>query len=98
MSDPQCERWAKLLSERSRTQGLRLGDDVVRELAAHIADLYAAARESGQSDADATAGALRELERGAYVEVAARRRAAQTASRLLERAPSTLQPPVLAGK
>jgi putative ABC transport system permease protein len=86
MADPTLHEWKRLVRQHSAATACPLSSDVVDELAAHIADVYAAEREAGRSARQARDAAMAVLARGAYDEVAARSRAAAPGSQLIERA------------
>ena len=55
--------WAGIVRDRLAALGRGTPDAVlVEELAAHLAEIYDAARDEGQSDADAATAAMRVLE------------------------------------
>jgi putative ABC transport system permease protein len=84
MRDPSREDWKR--SIRQHTAG-PLPDDVVAELADHIADVYAAERAAGRSAADARDAAMALLAGGAYTELSSRGRVRSPhRSELLDRA------------
>ncbi len=89
MREPNLAFWRRLVQQHSAEAGRRLSADVIEELAAHIADVYAAERERGRSEDEARSTALETVAQGAYAEVAVRPRASVNRdSRLLERGPA----------
>jgi putative ABC transport system permease protein len=92
MPEPLLDRWKTLVHDRVASLGRTLSDDVIEELACHCADLYAEARDAGDSDAAAHALVVRALERNSFDELGGRRRAQRTMpSRLEERTPNRLR-------
>jgi hypothetical protein len=80
-----------LVHDRAASLGRTLSADVIEELACHCADLYAEARDAGESDAAAHAFVVHALERSSFDELAGRMRAQPTMpSRLEERTPNRL--------
>ena len=75
MSEPTHDEWKRLIREHAAARGRAFSMDVLDELAAHIADVYAAEREAGRTPRDARDAAIAVLARGAYDEIAQRRRA-----------------------
>ena len=87
MSDPTLDEWKRLVRQYGAGTARQLSREVVDELAAHVADVYAAERETGRSAGEARDAAVAVLARGRYDEVAPRRRAIDMRdSRLIERA------------
>ena len=65
--------WARVVIDHARRTGAPdLPAGAAAELAAHLEDVYAAARESGASDEDARARAIRALEEAPLAAVVAR--------------------------
>ena len=62
---PTASEWTAIVARHARTSGVALSADVVAELAAHLEDLYLAARDRGDDDAAARQAALVALERSA---------------------------------
>jgi len=62
---PTASEWTAIVARHARTSGVALSADVVAELAAHLEDLYLAARDRGDDDAAARQAALAALERSA---------------------------------
>src|SRR5918993_3234412 len=89
MPEPNLAYWRGLVRDSSRRAGHALSADAVNELASHLADLYAARRDAGGSESEATSAATQAAERADYREIAACPRAeADGDSRLLDRVAS----------
>jgi hypothetical protein len=62
--------WKRLIRERSSARGRPLPEDVLEELASHVADAYDAESQRGGSEQDAVSAATRLIDSGAYEDVA----------------------------
>jgi len=92
MPEPSLDRWKTLVHDRAASLGRTLSDEVIEELACHCADLYAEAREAGDSDAAAHAFVVRALGRTSVDDIAGHRRAQRIMpSRLEARTPNHLR-------
>jgi putative ABC transport system permease protein len=60
--EPSGANWRRLVLERAAAVGARLPDATIDELAAHLDDLHAAAREAGATDEEARRRAMAALE------------------------------------
>lgn len=76
MPDPVSADWAALVRRHSTAAGYALSAAVIEELAAHLSEVYAEARDRGASEIAALAEAQEALARASYGDVAACQRAA----------------------
>jgi putative ABC transport system permease protein len=75
MRDRDLREWRTQIRERADREWRELSNDVVDELACHLADLQAAALKGGASEADARRRALDALSHASFLEVSKRPRA-----------------------
>jgi len=75
MRDRDLREWRTLIRERADREWRELSNDVVDELACHLAELHAAAVQRGASDAEARGRALDALNHASFLEVSKRPRA-----------------------
>ena len=75
MRDRQLRQWKARVRERARAEWRDLSTEVVDELACHLADVHASARENGASDAEADRVASEALGSASFVELSKRPRA-----------------------
>ena len=75
MRDRRLREWRARVRERANAEWRDLSSEVVDELACHLADLHAAAREHGASEADANRIALDALQSASFLELSKRPRA-----------------------
>jgi putative ABC transport system permease protein len=74
MPEPDLNRWTVLIQRRAASRGQTLSTDVIEELSCYCADLYAEARDHGDSEAVACEAVARALERSAFDQLIGRTR------------------------
>jgi putative ABC transport system permease protein len=92
MPEQDFDRWSALVRQRLASSGTTLSAAAIEELACFCADLYADARADGASDDEAETRIRAALERSAFDDLEAQRRARPaTSSRLHQRTPSLVR-------
>ena len=87
MTRQRNDSWMTAVRARAVSAGVELSEDVIRELASHLEDVYAARLAAGELDVDAREAALATLQSAVMSDLAARRRALPALqSRLVSRA------------
>ena len=80
MRDRDLRRWKTLVRKRADQEWRTLSLEVIDELACHLADLHAAALDSGASDAEADRIAADALQSASFLELSKRPRARRSPS------------------
>jgi putative ABC transport system permease protein len=75
MRERGLREWRSFIQGRADREWRELSPEVIDELACHLADMYAAARESGLSDEEARRRAMEALAAASFLEVSKRPRA-----------------------
>src|SRR6185436_2433191 len=68
---PPRTNWTRIVRDHAQRTGVDLPPGAIAELAAHLEDLFNAARQAGASEADAHARAMRALEESALAAITA---------------------------